>query len=76
MDIQTKYRLIEKLVNTNNEEVLQQVKAILEGDGSDFWDDTSDEEKKAIETVIKQLNEGNSFSYEQVRAEVKQKFGI
>ncbi|MDF2454714.1 MAG: hypothetical protein K0R51_707 [Cytophagaceae bacterium] len=39
MDIRTKYLLLEKLIQTDNDAILDQVKAILSQDDKDFWEE-------------------------------------
>ena len=76
MDIQaTKFELMQMLLNTQKEEVLAQVKAILE-DETDFWETLSVEDQQAIDEGIQQLERGDSISFEDAEREIKERFNF
>ena len=76
MDIQaTKLELMQMLLNTQKEEVLAQVKAILE-DETDFWETLSVEDQQAIDEGIQQLERGDSISFEDAEREIKERFNF
>lgn len=78
MDIQgTKLELIEMLLNTQKEQVLQKIKDILEQEtGKDFWDELDTEDQKAINKGLEQLDKGQYVSHESVRNEIKNRFNF
>ena len=76
MDIQaTKLELMQMLLNTQKEEVLVQLKAILE-DESDFWETLPAEEQEAIDEGIAQLERGESISFEDAEREIQERFNF
>ena len=76
MDIQaTKLELMQMLLNTQKEDVLAQVKAILE-DETDFWETLSVEDQQAIDEGIQQLERGESISFEDAEKEIKERFNF
>ena len=52
--------------------ILQQVQAIKEGD--DWWNQISDTERKAIDSGLKQLDNGQSYTHEEVMSRVRSRF--
>ena len=76
MDIQaTKLELMQMLLNTQKEDVLAQVKAILE-DETDFWETLSVEDQQAIDEGIQQLERGESVSREEADKMIRDRFNF
>lgn len=76
MDIHaTKLELMQLLLNTQKEDVLIQLKAILE-DETDFWETLSTEDQQAIDEGIAQLNRGESISFEDAEKEIQDRFNF
>jgi hypothetical protein len=61
-----KYELIEKLIKTDDESVLEQVRVVLEGSTTKIWDDLNPKLKEAINIGIEQSNEGLGAPHEEV----------
>lgn len=77
MDIQaTKLELMQLLLNTKKEEVLQRIKEVFEQEGVDFWDELNAEDQAAINEGLEQLDKGQYVSHESVREEVKKHFNF
>jgi hypothetical protein len=67
MDIQAeKIELIRLLLETENEKIIQKVKAIFKKNTNDWWDETSEEERAAIEESIQQLAKGKGIPHKEV----------
>ena len=67
MDIQTeKLQLVKRLLDTDDETVLQQVKDIFENNKKDFWNDLPDHVKNGIERARKQAETGLLIPHEEV----------
>jgi len=79
MDLQLeKYKLMEWLVNLKDEAIIQKIKEI-KNDRSTIsdWDDTvSETEKLMIEAGWKDVEEGNTFTHQQVMEEVHKIFPV
>jgi hypothetical protein len=59
MDIQTeKLELVKRLLDTNDEAVLQEMKTIFENHEKDFWNDLPEHVKTGIERSRKQAEAG------------------
>lgn len=74
MDIQTKYLIIERLMQTQDEEILKQVKELLGITDKDWWDEISQAEQEAIQKGIAQLDKGEGIPHEQVMKKVNERF--
>lgn len=64
------------VVQTDDEQVLRQVKSVFEmllhEEEADWWDALSEKEKILIQRGLEQLNLGESIAHEVVRAEIDQ----
>lgn len=78
MDIQLeKYKLMEWLINLKDESVISKIKNIKSGlSTSDWTDDISETEKLFIETGLKDIENGNTFTHEEVMKEINETYGI
>jgi len=79
MDIQIeKYKLIEWLMSLKDESVISKLKTIKSSlsSSSDWADDISDTEKLLVEAGLKDIEEGNTFTHEQVMKEINEAYGI
>lgn len=78
MDIQTtKLKLMQLLLDTQKEQILQSINDIFEKEEDlGFWDDLNSEDQLAIKDGIEQLDTGNHVSHESVREEVKERFNF
>jgi hypothetical protein len=74
MDITNKYKLLEKLMQTQDDALLDQVKVILTGSGKDFWEEL---DKKTQESILRgkaQSLAGNTRPHHQVMDEINSRF--
>lgn len=79
MDIQIeKYKLIEWLTGLKDESVISKLKTIKSSlsSSSDWADDISETEKLLVEAGLKDIEEGNTFTHEQVMNEINEAYGI
>lgn len=67
MDLQTeKIELAKRLLATDDEAVLQQIKEIFESQDKDFWNDLPEHVKAGIERGQKQAAEGRLTRHDEV----------
>ncbi|HTD99377.1 MAG TPA: hypothetical protein VK668_08810 [Mucilaginibacter sp.] len=67
MDIQTeKLELVKRLLDTDDESVIQQVKEVFETHEKDFWNDLPEHVKAGIERAKKQADAGLLTPHEEV----------
>jgi hypothetical protein len=77
MDIAVKYRIISAIINSNDEQVLNAVKSLLNVDDEvDFWEGLSEGDRAAIDEGLEQLDNGQHVSHESVREEIKNRFNF
>jgi hypothetical protein len=75
MDIKEKNALVKKLLDTEDEVILDQVKALLEDDEEkDFWDELPEHVKASIQQAKAELERGEGIPHEKVMAEIKSKY--
>jgi|GEM_PF-551978 len=70
MDATLKYQLIEKIVRTNDEAVLREIKALLESTTGDWWETTSEAERESIERGIEQADRGEVVPHAQAWGQI------
>ena len=64
MNIQAeKIELAQLLLQTNSENIIKKVKALLKSEQKDWWDEISVEEKSAIEKGAAQLDRGEGLEH-------------
>ncbi len=79
MDIQLeKYKLVEWLMGLKDESVISKLKSIKSSlsTSSDWAEDISETEKLLINAGLKDVEEGNTFTHEQVMKEINEAYGI
>jgi len=79
MDIQIeKYKLMEWLINLKDESIISKLREIKNSrsTSSDWTDDISETEKLLIEAGLKDIEDGNTFTHEQVMKEINEAYGI
>ena len=68
-----KVRITQQLLGIEDVDVLVEVQAILDGaDRGDWWDDLTPEEQAGLDEADQQLDRGESFTNEEVKAKVKE----
>jgi hypothetical protein len=77
MDLQAeKIELAKLLLETNDQSVLDEIKAVFEKQGHDFFDDLPQHVKDSIEAGIKDIEEGNVFEHDEVMKDIKTRYGL
>lgn len=75
MDVNAlKLELVQNILNTEEEGVLEQIKLILDSTKGDWWEVLSEKEKAAIEEGIAQLDKGEGVGHDEVMKLVRKKF--
>ena len=73
MDLISKYDLIEKIVNTENEVLLNQVKHLLEEEETESWGALDPALKASIKRGIAQADKGNLSAHSDVMKRIKKR---
>jgi len=77
MNIQTtKLELMQLLLATDREEVLEKVKKVFEDEETDFWDSLPVEDQVAIEEGIAELDQGKYVLRDAVKEVIKERFNF
>ncbi|MCW5912569.1 MAG: hypothetical protein KIT62_15990 [Cyclobacteriaceae bacterium] len=74
MDLRLKYGLIEKLVLTEDEFVLKQIKELLEGNEYQFWDNLNPKLKQSIQRGLEQSTQQQGQPHEEVMQSLRERF--
>ncbi len=74
MDLVSKYELIEKIVQSNNEVLLQQVKHLLEEEEAESWENLDPALKSSIARGINQSNKEQVTPHARVMKSIKAKY--
>ena len=76
MNLETrKINLINWISTLQEESVLEKVEKIQK-EKIDWWDTTSEEDKKAINEGLEQLDRGEYLTHSQVRSKIKERFNF
>ncbi len=71
IDSKEKYTIIEKVVRTEDEAVLNQIKEILEFNEGNFWENINPDLKSSLERGLDQSNRKLGIPHEEVVAVLK-----
>jgi hypothetical protein len=74
MDIASKYKIVEKIIQTNDDLLLNEIKSLVGLSEGDFWRDVPIEVKQAINKAKDELDRGEGIPHSQVMTEIKEKF--
>ncbi|MDT3403829.1 hypothetical protein [Mucilaginibacter terrae] len=75
MDAALKYKIVERIINTDDDAVLQEVQALLEMESDDFWNTLPKEAETHFDEACEQLDRGEGIPHEEVMEEAKRLFG-
>lgn len=78
MDIQAlKIDLAQKILRSNKPDFLQKVELLFRNEGTeDWWEDLPQEIQDSIKQGLKDAEEGNLLTHEQIVQETKEKYGF
>jgi hypothetical protein len=74
MDIELKYKIAEKIIQINDDDLLNEIKSLIGLSDGDFWNDVPEEVKLAINQAKGELDRGEGIPHFQVMAEIKDRF--
>jgi len=75
MNVKEKYRIVEKIILTNDDSILEEVKDLLGIDEQgDLWNVLPDSVKETIKESLKQSEAGKLLSNEAVMNDIKSRF--
>lgn len=76
MDLVNKYKIVEKIITTEDDTILEEIKILLgiDLDSKDAWDSVPASIKQTIEKSFNEIKEGKVIPSEKVMIDIKQKF--
>jgi hypothetical protein len=74
MDIAIKYKIVEKIIQSNDDNLLNEIKSLLGLFEGDFWAELPSEVKQAINKAKGEHDRGEGIPHSQVMAEIKDRF--
>ncbi len=74
MDIALKYKIVEKIIQSEDNALLSEVGAILGVSQTDFWHKLPEEVKQSINDAKAELDRGEGIPHDNVMAEIKERF--
>ena len=74
MDIVLKYRIVEKIIQSNDDNLLNEKRSLIGLSETDFWTDLPVEVKQTIHTAKSELDRGEGIPHAQVMSEIKGRF--
>ena len=69
-----KESLIEQIMKTEDDAILSQIKALLEFNKNDYWNNLPDHVKESIQIGIQESNQGLGRPHEEVMKELRSKY--
>ncbi|HYK75870.1 MAG TPA: hypothetical protein VEV16_02750 [Daejeonella sp.] len=74
MDNVLKYRIVEKIIQCDDEALLNEIKSLVGLSEVDFWEELPAEIKQAVNKAKTELDQGEGIQHDQVMEEVKKRF--
>ncbi|WP_202913831.1 hypothetical protein [Pararcticibacter amylolyticus] len=74
MDISLKYRIVEKIIQSNDEILLNEIKSLVGLSEGDFWAELPAEVKQAVNKAKAELDRGEGIPHAQVMEEMKNRY--
>jgi hypothetical protein len=74
MDIALKYKIVEKIIQTNDDTLLNEIKSLVGLSDHDFWHDLPVHVKEDINQAKSELDKGEGIPHAQVMTEIKERF--
>ena len=74
MDNTLKYKIVEKILQIDDENLLYEIKSLIGLSDTDFWTETPVEVQKAIRTAIAEFERGEGIPHAKVMSDIKSRF--
>jgi len=75
MDVTLKYKIVEKIIQSNDDVVLNKIKSLLGIQDKDFWHGLSSELKQHIDKAKEEMDNGKGIAHMDVLSEVDKLIG-
>jgi gas vesicle protein len=74
MDNSLKHKIVEKIIQSNDENLLNQIKSLIGLSETNFWTEIPEEIKKSINKAKEEINRGEGLANGHVMDEIKSRF--
>ena len=74
MDSVLKHKMVEKIMASNDEALLEEVKQLLGLADGDFWNDLPELTKQSIQRGLEQSKKGETLPHEKMMSDIKARF--
>ncbi|MBS1530266.1 MAG: hypothetical protein JSU01_08160 [Bacteroidetes bacterium] len=74
MDIEHKYKILEKIMRTDDDVLLSEIDSLLDTNKQDFWPSLPSQVKQAIEEAKSELDRGEGIPHKEVMAEIRARY--
>jgi hypothetical protein len=74
MDAATKFKMVEKIITTEDDVLLDEVNFLLGLSDHDFWDELNNSTKASIQRGLEESQRGETRPHGEVIAEMKSRF--
>ncbi|HZX57625.1 MAG TPA: hypothetical protein VFE54_02830 [Mucilaginibacter sp.] len=74
MDIEQKYKILEKIMQSEDDVLLSEIDSLLNSSQNDFWSELPPEVKQGIDKSKSELDRGEGIPHKQVMSEVRERF--
>jgi hypothetical protein len=74
MDIALKYKIVEKIIQSDDDSVLNEIKSLLGLSENDFWNELPNDVKQAVNKAKNELDRGEGIPHVNVMTEVRARF--
>ncbi len=74
MDIALKYRIVERIIQSNDDTLLYEIKSLVGLSEGDFWTELPTEVQQAVNKAKAELDGGEGIPHAQVMAEMKSRY--
>ena len=74
MDIALKYRIVERIIQSNDEALLNEIKSLVGLSDDDYWPGLSADVKHAIQKAKDEIDRGEGIAHSSIMSEVKDRF--
>jgi len=74
MDIALKYRIVERIIQSNDDNLLNEIKSLVGLSDNDFWPGLPTEIKNAIQEAKGELDRGEGIPHSSIMSDVNGRF--
>ncbi|MFI5162983.1 MAG: hypothetical protein ACHQHN_17005 [Sphingobacteriales bacterium] len=74
MDIKKKNRIVEKIMESEDDILLNEIDSLLTGSKHDFWNDLPEDVKRSIDQAKTELDNGQGIPHQQIMSEIKARY--